>query len=338
MSERFTSAERCAARLIEQLSGRVSIALPLGIGKPFQLANALYRKARENPEIRLSIHSALSLEAPRPRSDLEERLMNPLLARLYGEVPTLDYVQDLRRGTLPDNVRIEDFYFRPGAFLGVAHAQQNYLSINYTNVVAAVLDRRVNVIAQSVAPGIDPGTLSLSCNPDTTLDLVDAAHARGHKLVVVGEINPQLPFMPGDAVLAEEAFNLLLDLGESGYPPFPVPNQATSLTDHAIALRVAGLIRDGGTLQIGIGSLGDAIAYAIGLRRITQRAVSIAVGSPHSGRCPTGIRRSASGPLRRQRDVRRRVSTPSRARRSAQNRGRRRLSPCRFLPRLRAIL
>ncbi|MGI9324830.1 MAG: acetyl-CoA hydrolase/transferase C-terminal domain-containing protein [Pseudomonadales bacterium] len=264
--ESFTDADACAEMVIERLSGQIALALPLGLGKAVHLTNALYRRARQNPDIKLSIHTALSLELPRPRSTLEARLLDPILANLYERVPTLDYLTDMRRGALPDNVRVEEFYLRPGAYLGVRAAQQNYLSVNYTSVPAALLDRGVNVVAQMVAPGIASTEVSLSCNPDLTLDLLDAARARGIRLLMVGEVNPQLPFMPHDAVLPKAEFDLLLDTGTNGYPLFPIPNTAVSLSNHAIALRIAGLIKDGGTLQIGIGSLGDAIAYAIGLR------------------------------------------------------------------------
>ena len=232
--ERYANADECAERLIERLSGRVSLALPLGIGKAVHLTDALYRKAKANPEIELTIHSALSLEVPRAGSELEQRFLEPLVARLYDGVPVPDYVTDLRRGKLPANVQVEDFYFRPGAYLGVQEAQQHYLSINYTSVVAAVLDRGVNVIAQGVAPGDDPEQLSLSSNPDTTLDLLDAARARSIPLLTVGEINPQLPFMPRDAVVPASGFDMLLETGSEGYPLFPVPNRAASLTDYGI--------------------------------------------------------------------------------------------------------
>jgi len=118
-----------------------------------------------------------------------------------------------------------------------------------------------------IALGQVPGEFSLSCNPDVTLDLLDAARSRGVALLFVGEVNRQLPFMPHDAVLAESDLDLVLDEGTGGYPLFPVPNSAVTPIDYAIALRIAALIKDGGTLQIGIGSLGDAIAHAIGLRR-----------------------------------------------------------------------
>lgn len=284
MSTRYSSADDCAEQLIDRLSGRVSLAMPLGIGKAVRIANALYRKAQADPAIRLSIFSALSLEVPRANSELEARLLNPISKRLYGRVPVSEYVTDLRRGALPDNVHVEDFYFRPGAYLGVQEAQQNYLSINYTSVAAAVLDRGVNVIAQGVAPGTSPGELSLSGNPDTTLDLLDAARARGREVLLAGEINPQLPFMANDALMAESCFDLLLDTGEGGYPLFPVPNRAASLTDMSIALRISALVEDGGTLQIGIGSLGDAIAYSIGLRRTHNQLFRSLLGAlePHA--------------------------------------------------------
>jgi acyl-CoA hydrolase len=265
--DHFTTADVCAKAVIERLDGKVSLGLPLGLGKAVHLTNALYRQACADPAIELSIHTALTLELPQAGSDLENRLLEPILGRLFKGVPSLDYVRDLRLGTVPDNVRIEEFYFRPGAFLGVSSAQQNYLSVNYTSIPEALLDRGVNVIGQMITRGKNPGEFSLSCNPDVTLDLLDAARSRGISLLVAGEVNPQLPFMPNDAVLAETDFDLVLDEGSEGYPLFPVPNSAVTLTDHAIALRIAALIKDGGTLQIGIGSLGDAIASAIGLRK-----------------------------------------------------------------------
>jgi acyl-CoA hydrolase len=285
--QRFAEADACAEALIERLSGRIHVALPLGLGKAVLLANALYRKARSNPQIELSIHTALSLELPSAGSDLQRRMLEPVLERLFGGVPSLDYAVDLRRGALPDNVRVEEFFFRPGAYLNQASAQQNYTSINYTHATRALLSRGVNVLAQMVAPappGHPGGRYSLSCNPEVTLDLLDAfRHAGGPMPLLVGEVNPELPFMPGEAEVAAERFDLLLEADELRYPLFPVPNRPVSLAEHAIAVRVAGLVRDGGTLQVGIGSVGDAVAYALCLRHTrndTFRALVRALGEP----------------------------------------------------------
>ncbi|MFU8814748.1 MAG: acetyl-CoA hydrolase/transferase C-terminal domain-containing protein [Pseudomonadales bacterium] len=268
---RFAQVEACADAVIERLSGQVRLALPLGLGKAALLANALYRRARERPEIELSIYTALTLELPKASSELQRRMLEPLLERLYADVPALDYAADLRRGALPRNVRVEEFFFRPGAFLGVPGAQQSYASLNYTHAARALMNRGANVIAQMVAPasGADAGAVySLSCNPEVTLDLLDAAREGGAVVpLLVGQVNAALPFMPGDAALPVDRFDMLLEADDLAHPLFPVPNRAVSLAEHAIAVRVAALVKDGGTLQVGIGSLGDAVTYALGLRR-----------------------------------------------------------------------
>jgi hypothetical protein len=280
--QRFSAAQACADALIDRLGGCIRVALPLGLGKPALLINALYRRARERPELELDIFTALSLEIPRPGSDLEARLLEPMTARLYAGVPELDYVTDLRSGRLPDNVRVREFYFRPGAFLGVADAQRSYVSSNYTHAARDLAGLGVNLVAQMVAP--DQGAAaatgtpasqadrsgrrySLSCNPDLTADLLAALAARGApRPLLVGEVNPALPYLYGDAEFDAGDFDLLLEGTDIEYPLYPVPNRPVSLAEQVIGLRVASLVRDGGTLQIGIGSVGDAIAAALALR------------------------------------------------------------------------
>jgi acyl-CoA hydrolase len=267
---RFATAAACAEALVEQLGNRIVLALPLGLGKAAALANALYARAKAHPDFSLEILTALTLEVPRPKSALEARFLEPIAARLFEDCAALDYALDQRAGRLPPNVRVSEFYFRPGANLGLATAQQNYVSLNYTHAAREMLARGVNVIGQLVArrtSTVGAETYSLSCNPDVTLDLLDAAGAAGQSIQLIGEINDRLPFMPNDAVLPAAAFDCVIDDPDCCRPLFPVPNRPVALVDHAIALRVAALVKDGGTLQIGIGSLGDAIAHAIALRR-----------------------------------------------------------------------
>jgi acyl-CoA hydrolase len=287
---RFASAADCADALIARLGNRIALALPLGLGKAAALANALYARVRERPELTLEIYTALTLEAPRPRAALEARFLGPITERLFRDCPQLDYAADLRAGRLPANVRVVEFYFRPGANLALPAAQQNYASLNYTHAAREMVARGVNVVAQMVARGTLPDgapALSLSCNPDVTLDLLDLVRARGGAPpLLVGEINAALPFMPNDAALPLTAFDCLVEDPAACAPLFPVPNRPVALADHAIALRVAALVRDGGTLQIGIGSLGDAIAHAIGLRRTDNaafRALVHALGAADGG-------------------------------------------------------
>ena len=110
---------------------------------------------------------------------------------------------------------------------------------------------------------------SLSCNSDLTLDLIRqmrVSEQQGHRVAAVVEINANLPFMVNDAMVEPAIFDMVVDSPACNYTLPGPPNMAVSVVDHAIGLLASTLTRDGGTLQIGIGSLGDAIAYALRLR------------------------------------------------------------------------
>ncbi len=210
-----------------------------------------------DPRIELRIFTALTLARPRWENDLARRLLEPLSERLFGGYPELDYVDPLRKGTLPDNIRVSEFYFQPGSFLGSPLAQQNYVSSNYTHVVRDVLEVGINVLAQLVGKGEtdDVTRYSLSCNSDLTLDLVPRLREkerRGEKIAVLAQVNRNLPFMSGDAAVAPAYFDAVVDDPRYDFPLFAPPNRPVETTDYMIALYVSALVRDGGTLQIGI--------------------------------------------------------------------------------------
>src|SRR5690606_25588354 len=60
--------------------------------------------------------------------------------------------------------------------------------------------------------------------------------------------------------------DLLLDDAETDFELFSVVKRPVSLADHAIGFHASRLVRDGGTLQIGIGSIGAAVCHALILR------------------------------------------------------------------------
>jgi acyl-CoA hydrolase len=73
--------------------------------------------------------------------------------------------------------------------------------------------------------------------------------------------------MVNDAEVPESCFDFLIDHPDLDFPLFPVLNRPVSLADYAAGLHVASLVADDGTLQIGIGSMGDAFAHALSLRQ-----------------------------------------------------------------------
>ncbi|MGL4559283.1 MAG: acetyl-CoA hydrolase/transferase C-terminal domain-containing protein, partial [Afipia sp.] len=152
--------------------------------------------------------------------------------------------------------------------LGNAYSQQHYISANYTHASSYLLTRGVNVIAQLVAKRIVDGQTrySLSGNTDTTLDLMRARSEGRIAFKIVGQVNSELPFMPGQGDLAGDEFHAVLDSPETDFPLFAPPSEPVSDTKYAIGLHSAGLVRDGGTLQIGIGQVGDALAQGLIVR------------------------------------------------------------------------
>ncbi len=271
MPQMFDDVGEIVEAALRRVGNRVVLALPLGIGKPNLIANEFFRRARADAALDLTIVTALSLRKPTGASDLERRFIEPLAERLFGDYPSLDYLEAMRADAMPPNVHVIEFFVEPGALLNSAHAQQNYLSANYTHVARELLARGVNVLAhvlarRSTSHGVE---LSLGSNPDVTADLwpaLDALRREGQVLVTMGHVHGEMPFMLGAALVPADRFDLLLDHSRYDYQLFAPPNPALSTVDHAIGLHASSLVRDAGTLQIGIGELGDSIVYSLLLR------------------------------------------------------------------------
>ena len=266
---RFADPAPLADSIVAKVGKTIVLALPLGLGKANHIANALFAKAVADRSIRLTIFTALTLEAPRAKSELERRFLDPLARRLFAGYPALDYAAAVHARNVPPNVEINEFFFEAGQWLGSPYAQQHYICANYTHALRYVLDRGVNVVAQLVAHRADeaPQAYSLSCNPDLTLDLLAWRRDGGAEFLFAGQTNSELPFMPGDAAIGENEFDVLLDGAATDFPLFGAPREPVALADYAAGLHAASIVPDGGTLQIGIGSLGEAVAQALVLRQ-----------------------------------------------------------------------
>jgi len=278
--------DTCTNAIIEKIGNNVILGLPLGLGKANKIANSLFEVALAEPEFSLKIFTALTLEVPSASNGLQRRFLKPLNDRLYHNTVELLYAAARRNNELPNNVEVAEFFLQPGAFLNNPTAQQHYVSSNYTHVPRDLLNRGVNVIAQMVAPHpTDPTRVSLSCNTDIILDLlteIDADYR--NKLLLVAEVNPQLPFLPNDADVSIDLFDIILtDKGE-GYSLFSVPQEPITFVDYAIGLHAASYVKDGGTLQIGIGSLGDAVVHALLLRQQSNDVFKIAINALNKGK------------------------------------------------------
>jgi acyl-CoA hydrolase len=259
-----------AVELIVRHAGpRLVVGAPLGLGKPHGLLNALYRRVEADPALSMHLLTALSLTPPNPGSGLQRRFLEPFLARQYGEdFEALSHVGAQLKDALPANVRIEEFYLQSGLLLASSEAQRHYVSVNYTHAARALAERGVNVVVQWVAPEPGGERFSLSCNPDLTLDLLDELERLGKpKPLLVAAIHPDLPWLQGDAVVDAGFFDHVVPPQSPAARLFGLPRQPVNDADYAIGLHASRLVRDGGTLQIGIGALSDALCRALVMRQ-----------------------------------------------------------------------
>ena len=273
MTERMQNAEQAVDYVIEQTGGEIRLAMPLGLGKPNRFVNALYARVEKDSSLSLDIYTALSLGKPGAGSDLEKRFLNPFADRLFGDYEELAYLKPQKRSALPDNIRVFEFFVQPGSMLGSDSAQQHYISSNYTHVARDLNARKVNVVAQMLAhrQEDDSDCYSFSCNPEVTLDLMPLLKARrdaGETIISVGQVHRDLPFMENDARVDDwlAEMDILLDDPQGHTRLFSTPNMPVNIQDHFVGLHASTLIKDGGTLQIGIGALGDALVHHLRLR------------------------------------------------------------------------
>ncbi|PAW53368.1 acetyl-CoA hydrolase [Pseudomonas moraviensis] len=260
------SIEQAVDEVLARLPAHIHMGMPLGLGKPNHFVNALYRRIKGLPERQLTMYTALCLGRPTLGDGLQKRFIEPFVERVFGDYPEFDFLADLRRDSLPANIRIEQFFMQPGSLLNSAPAQQDYVSSNYSHAARDINAAGLNLVAQLLASSSEhPDRLSLSCNPDITLDLLPMIAKRrdaGETILLVGQVHIGLPYMPGDAEVDIDTFDLLIDAKDSS-TLFSTPNMPVGFQDHFIGLHASTLVRDGGTLQIGIGSMGDALTAAL---------------------------------------------------------------------------
>ena len=262
--------ESTARKIIERVGKDVIIAVPLGIGKPIGLLNALYRLASQDKTIHLTIMTALTLARPEYTSELEERFVAPLLDRILGNYEDPLYEKARVQQALPSNINVVEFFLTTAKYLHNHYVQQHYISSTYTLAVRDSLHQGVNVYAQQVARSqSNLDEYSLSSNSDlfhAAVAGLQQLEQQGKKIAIIAEINEKLPFMHGEAIVHNTNFSDVVDT--KSYPNlFAIPHDALSIQDHLIGLYTSFLIPDDSALQIGIGKLSNSVANALIFRQ-----------------------------------------------------------------------
>ena len=116
------------------------------------------------------------------------------------------------------------------------------------------------VLVQTSVPS--DGTVSLGTEVNVLPAAIEAARARGG--LVIAQLNPRVPYTYGDSVLPRD----LVDYAIEAEAPLQAPaRRSATEVSAAIAGRVAALVGDGATLQLGIGAVPDAVLAGLHGRR-----------------------------------------------------------------------
>ena len=116
------------------------------------------------------------------------------------------------------------------------------------------------VLVQTSVPA--DRTVSLGTEVNVLPAAIEKTRSRGG--LVIAQLNPQVPYTYGDSVLSVDDIDYAIETDA----PLPVPPQRPPRdSSAAIGDRVAALVPDGATLQLGIGAVPDAVLAALCGRR-----------------------------------------------------------------------
>ena len=112
--------------------------------------------------------------------------------------------------------------------------------------------RRPTIFWAAVTPMDRYGYVSISCTQQAELEMLDSCD------LVIFEVNKQLPHTSGTVRVPIEHVDYFIDVD---YPITEAPVQPPSPIQEKIAHYASSLIKDGDTIQLGIGGLPDAVAH-----------------------------------------------------------------------------
>jgi acyl-CoA hydrolase len=110
---------------------------------------------------------------------------------------------------------------------------------------------RVDVLFLSLPPAGPDGSFGLGLGADYAATLVGSAR------MVIAEVNDQVPDVGCDRRLRRDEIDVIVHVSR---PPAEYPQSPPGETDAAIAAHIAGLVPDGATIQLGIGTMPSAVA------------------------------------------------------------------------------
>lgn len=156
-----------------------------------------------------------------------------------------------------ESFRVNAFFVGANVRPALNSGRADYIPV-FLSEIPALFRQNVlplDVALINVSPPDKHGFCSLGVSVDVSRAAVDTAKH------VIAQVNAQMPRTLGDALLHIEKIHTLVEVDE----PLPeVAAPALTDTDRAIGKCIAEMIEDGATLQMGIGSIPNAVLASLG--------------------------------------------------------------------------
>jgi acyl-CoA hydrolase/GNAT superfamily N-acetyltransferase len=175
----------------------------------------------------------------------------------------IDIVHLLTLGPAPyvrpeyaERFRHSAFFIGPNVRDAVQAGRADFIPVFLSEIPRLITSRRIRIdvaLIQSTPPDAH-GYVSLGVSVDVVRAAVDAAD------LVLCEINPNMPRTHGDSFLHVSKIDRLIPVTR----PLPeLEHEPPGAVEMAIGRNVASLVPNGATIQIGIGSVPDAVLQAL---------------------------------------------------------------------------
>lgn len=200
------------------------------------------------------VHGPVAAEPPALLAAIADRARAGDLKdlKVYSFFPTPAALQTVLAVDLAD-VITSYTWFVSGADRARVRTGLSYFVPNYFHQLPKLCRdyMTIDVVVTAVSPMDETGHFSFG----VANDFISTAARSAKRLIV--EVNEQMPRVFGDSLLHISEVDAIV---ENHCPLFVLPPAAPEPEDDLIGRRIAELIPDGATLQLGVGSLPDAVA------------------------------------------------------------------------------
>jgi acyl-CoA hydrolase/GNAT superfamily N-acetyltransferase len=157
---------------------------------------------------------------------------------------------------LASRFRHSAFFIGPNVREAVQEGRADFIPVFLSEIPELIRSRRVRIDVAMIqtSPPDAHGYVSLGVSVDIVRAAVDSAD------VVLAEVNPRMPRTHGDSFIHASKIHGWIAVDQ---PLHELPAEAPGEVEAAIGQHVARLVPNGATIQLGIGSIPDAVLAAL---------------------------------------------------------------------------